>query len=193
MFMLNLTLAVIWEEFENERERQEADEDDLIYDEIHLLEEQGFTIQDREEAEAAERAERRAAEARAEATGDPVPDPWGPACVRNNWYKLAIHPLFGHFITLMIIANTVTMGLERHNWTEYRKTYDYNKTLDENTDATNLGLSQDAGLTSALEVLNYIFSAIFLLEMIIKMIGLRPDQYWKDHFNKFDATIVTFR
>ena len=64
MFMLNLTLAVIWEEFENEHERME-DEAMLISEELKILQRQGYTVQDQTESEAMARKAHEAA-ARAE-------------------------------------------------------------------------------------------------------------------------------
>jgi hypothetical protein len=192
MFMLNLTLAVIWEEFENERERQEADEDELISQELHLLQLKNIEVQDREEAERVVRAERRATAKRAEETGDPVPDPWGPACIRNTWYLLAINKWFGMFITIAILVNTITMGLEYHNWQLYRSTYNYDTTLNLQNRLNGEALSQPQALTGFLEVANYIFTFIFIFEMVVKMIGLSIPEYWKDNFNRFDFTIVMF-
>jgi hypothetical protein len=192
MFMLNLTLAVIWEEFENERERQEADQDELIAQELHILQLKGIGVQDREEAELAIRQKRRADAKKAEETGDPVPDPWGPPCIRNTWYKLAINKYFGMFITAAILVNTVTMGLESHNWKLYRDTYNYDKGLNKQIKAQGEALSQPIALTDFLVVANYVFTFIFIFEMVVKMIGLSIPEYWKDNFNKFDFTIVMF-
>ena len=192
MFMLNLTLAVIWEEFENERIRQDADDCALIDQELVYLGMRGIQVQNREEAEMIIRKRKREERQKSELTGDPVPEPWGPPCVRNHWYKLAISTYFGMFITIAILINTVTMALEYHNWTLYRATYNYNKTLDSQNKMLGEAMSQPAALTTFLEVTNYIFTVIFTGEMIIKMVGLSPRGYWKDSFNKFDFTIVMF-
>ena len=192
MFMLNLTLAVIWEEFENERERQEADEDELIAQEQHLLQLKGISVQNRDEAELRLRQKRRAEAKRAEETGDPVPDPWGPQCIRKTWYKLAINKYFGLFITGAILLNTITMGLEYHNWALYRETYDYSKSLNTQSQVLGEALSQPAILTNFLEIINYVFTFTFIFEMVVKMIGLNIYAYWADNFNKFDFVIVMF-
>jgi len=39
-------------------------------------------------------------------------------------------------------------------------------------------------------IANYIFSAIFVAELIIKMIALDPFGYWRDPLNAFDGTLV---
>jgi len=44
--------------------------------------------------------------------------------------------------------------------------------------------------TVALEVLNNIFSFIFLCELVFKLIGNGPERYWRNPWNKFDAFIV---
>ena len=46
-------------------------------------------------------------------------------------------------------------------------------------------------LPDVMEILNYMFSAIFTLEAIIKIIALKGS-YFKDSWNKFDFTIVVF-
>ena len=193
MFMLNLTLAVIWEEFENEAARETKDEDALIEQELLALKtSKGIQVQDREEWELNARRKHRADAIRAAATGDPVPDPWGPPCVRKIWYKLAISKWFSLFITLAILANTITMALEHHDWRLYRNTYDYNKTLNAQNSTLGEALSQPADLTAFLSIANDCFTIIFIVEMVIKTIGLSPPEYWRDNFNKFDFTIVMF-
>ena len=47
-------------------------------------------------------------------------------------------------------------------------------------------------LIVGLEICNYIFSAVFLLEMIFKLWGLGLKGYASDAFNLFDGVIVTF-
>lgn len=45
-------------------------------------------------------------------------------------------------------------------------------------------------LEQGLQVLNYCFTVLFALELIIKIIGLGPQRWWFDKFNVFDAIIV---
>ena len=191
MFMLNLTLAVIWEEFENERARESDDQDMLIAQEKNVLAQRGIEIENREAAELAVRQKRRA-DAKKEYAGDPIPDPWGPPCIRNYWYKTAISPWFSGFITVAILVNTVTMALDYHDWGLYRATYNYDKALDLQVNANGEALSQPIALTSFLTIMNYVFTFIFVVEMIVKMIGLSLPAYWSDNFNKFDFVIVVF-
>lgn len=45
--------------------------------------------------------------------------------------------------------------------------------------------------SNILDVVNLVFSGIFFLEMIVKLIGIGPKNYIKDTYNIFDALIVT--
>jgi len=94
---------------------------------------------------------------------------WNCCPLWNRFQKLCAiickDPFLDLFITLCIIANTVFMGLEKRPMEE-----DFEKML------------QDA---------NTIFTLIFALEMVIKLIGLHPYYYFQDTWNIFDAFIVT--
>lgn len=46
-------------------------------------------------------------------------------------------------------------------------------------------------LPDVIEILNYVFMAIFTIEAIIKIIALKG-RYFKDSWNIFDFTIVAF-
>ena len=48
-------------------------------------------------------------------------------------------------------------------------------------------------MDKVLEILNYIFTAIFALEMLLKLVGMGPYGYTKDPFNLFDGFIVIMR
>jgi hypothetical protein len=41
-----------------------------------------------------------------------------------------------------------------------------------------------------LDAYNQVFSGAFLVELILKLIGLQPKNYLKDPFNRFDAFVV---
>jgi len=64
----------------------------------------------------------------------------------------------------VIIMNVLSMGLEHYG--------------------------QSDSFTFALELLNYLFTGIFTVEMAIKMIGLGCGRYFVDNWNKFDFFIV---
>ena len=89
-------------------------------------------------------------------------NPGGP--IARTLHKVAIHPYFNAIITFIIIINTVVMALESH--------------------------PEDPDLVAFSKTLNYIFTAIFALEMIIKLIGLHPRGYAQDSFNIFDGVVV---
>jgi hypothetical protein len=94
---------------------------------------------------------------------------WNCCPLWNRFQKLCEiickDPFLDLLITLCIIANTVFMALEKRPMEE-----DFEKML------------QDA---------NTIFTLIFALEMVIKLIGLHPYYYFQDTWNIFDAFIVT--
>ena len=71
---------------------------------------------------------------------------------------------FNIAINLFIIINTVALS-----WDHYR-------------------IDEDQGIV--LDYINFVLSAIFLLEMIIKLIGMGFKFYFKDKFNAFDSFIV---
>lgn len=83
---------------------------------------------------------------------------------KNNFrevlFKVAISKWFNHFINFAIVFNTAILALDRHprNIKEQQ--------IFENT--------------------NIVFTVIFVIEMIIKMIGLGPKGYVRDKFNIFD-------
>jgi len=43
---------------------------------------------------------------------------------------------------------------------------------------------------TALKIVNYCFSAVFLAEMILKHLGLGIKRYWISGWNRFDAFVV---
>ena len=107
-----------------------------------------------------------AAAAAKRAMGDKevFPDPWGGPIPRS-FYKIAINPVFNYSITGIIVLNTVVMAIESYP-----------------EDPTIAGISY---------ALNLLFTFIFVVEMIIKMIGLGLRGYCSDGFNIFDGTVVT--
>ncbi|CAF4363820.1 unnamed protein product, partial [Rotaria sordida] len=49
-----------------------------------------------------------------------------------------------------------------------------------------------SNLDKFLEYCNYVFTVIFLLEFIWKIIALGPSRYFKDKWNQLDSIIVLF-
>lgn len=74
-------------------------------------------------------------------------------------------PYFDVIILIAIIINTVTLALDAYP-------------------------ELPGWALNALQILNYIFTTVFSIEVIFKMIGLGLFEYWRDHFNKFDLIIV---
>lgn len=72
---------------------------------------------------------------------------------------------FEVFIMTVILLNMLTMMIEHHN--------------------------QSAGVKAALLYLNFVFTGIFILEAVVRLIALRFD-YFKQGWNLFDFTIVIF-
>ncbi|XP_074630746.1 sodium channel protein 1 brain-like isoform X1 [Acropora palmata] len=80
-------------------------------------------------------------------------------------FDLILQKKFEVFIMSIILTNMVTMMMEHNN--------------------------QSESFTNALKYLNYIFTGIFIIEAVIRLIALRFD-YFKLGWNVFDFTIVVF-
>ncbi|XP_042240382.1 voltage-dependent T-type calcium channel subunit alpha-1G-like isoform X2 [Homarus americanus] len=78
--------------------------------------------------------------------------------------KLVEHRYFQRGILIAILINTLSMGIEYHN--------------------------QPDILTTIVEMSNYIFSAVFAIEMLLKVIAEGPFGYISNGFNVFDGVIV---
>ncbi|XP_072749340.1 ca[2+]-channel protein alpha[[1]] subunit T isoform X3 [Anoplolepis gracilipes] len=78
--------------------------------------------------------------------------------------KLVEHKYFQQGILLAILINTLSMGIEYHN--------------------------QPEQLTVAVEISNIVFSAIFAVEMLLKVIAEGPFGYISNGFNVFDGIVV---
>lgn len=88
-------------------------------------------------------------------------------CVRMSIKKLVEHKYFQQGILLAILINTLSMGIEYHN--------------------------QPEELTAIVETSNIVFSAIFAVEMVLKVIAEGPFGYVANGFNVFDGVIVILR
>lgn len=80
------------------------------------------------------------------------------------FYRLVVNEWFNLIVYGLIVVNTVTISMY---------TYD-----------------QDAEMTRKLNVWNIFFSAIFLLEMVFKLIGLGFKDYFSDRYNFLDSFVV---
>ncbi|KAF7415260.1 hypothetical protein HZH68_003749 [Vespula germanica] len=88
----------------------------------------------------------------------------GLRCIRRWIKKLVEHKYFQQGILLAILINTLSMGIEYHN--------------------------QPEQLTVLVEISNIVFSAIFAVEMLLKVIAEGPFGYISNGFNVFDGIVV---
>ena len=79
-------------------------------------------------------------------------------------YRLCTHWSFTMFITILIIANTIVLALEQY--------------------------PEDPSTIEISNYLNEFFTWSFVVEMVIKLIGLGFKEYARDSFNIFDALVV---
>lgn len=87
------------------------------------------------------------------------------SCITSSFYKAATANLFETFITVCIVLNTFVLALDRY------------------PEMPN----------SQLEILNgfnLFFTAVFTIEVVVKMVGLRYNKYLKDKFNILDLVTV---
>jgi hypothetical protein len=75
------------------------------------------------------------------------------------------HPFFDSSIMIVIILNTVCLALDSYP-------------------------AFDKSILDTLSVINLVFTAIFTIEALLKMIALGFNEYIKEGFNKFDLFIV---
>ena len=87
--------------------------------------------------------------------------------IRKYIKKLVDHKYFQQGILLAILINTLSMGIEYHN--------------------------QPEELTAIVETSNVVFSVIFAVEMLLKIIAEGPFKYVANGFNVFDGIIVILR
>ena len=79
-------------------------------------------------------------------------------------YLFCMTGIFQWVITISIVINTVCLALDKY--------------------------PPDEELLAKLDSANIFFFSVFLLEMLIKFIGMGPRIYAKDQFNLFDAFVV---
>ncbi|XP_045155916.1 voltage-dependent T-type calcium channel subunit alpha-1G isoform X3 [Echinops telfairi] len=95
----------------------------------------------------------------------------GPSSVLAFWRlicdtfrKIVDSKYFGRGIMIAILVNTLSMGIEYHE--------------------------QPEELTNALEISNIVFTSLFALEMLLKLLVYGPFGYIKNPYNIFDGVIV---
>lgn len=89
------------------------------------------------------------------------------SCSRRYVRALVEHKYFQQGILMAILINTLSMGIEYHK--------------------------QPPELTAIVETSNVVFSAIFAVEMLLKIIAEGPFGYISNGFNVFDGVIVILR
>uniref|UniRef100_A0A8C7JNM6 Voltage-dependent L-type calcium channel subunit alpha n=1 Tax=Oncorhynchus kisutch TaxID=8019 RepID=A0A8C7JNM6_ONCKI len=81
-----------------------------------------------------------------------------------KFWKIIASSQFEYIMFVLILLNTLTLAVQH---------YEQSKTFN-----------------SVMDILNLIFTALFTIEMIIKLLALRTHQYFIDAWNSFDALIV---
>jgi hypothetical protein len=84
--------------------------------------------------------------------------------VKETVYKLVTSAKFDHFIMLTILANCIVMSMSYYQEPEW--------------------------YTTLCNVLNYMFTFIFTVEMVLKIYALSFAGYWLEAWNRFDFVIV---
>lgn len=87
--------------------------------------------------------------------------------IRRYIKRLVEYKYFQQGILLAILINTLSMGIEYHE--------------------------QPAELTAFVETSNVVFSVIFAIEMLLKVVAEGPFRYIANGFNVFDGVIVILR
>uniref|UniRef100_A0A671K9D1 Voltage-dependent T-type calcium channel subunit alpha n=1 Tax=Sinocyclocheilus anshuiensis TaxID=1608454 RepID=A0A671K9D1_9TELE len=87
---------------------------------------------------------------------------WRLVC--DTFRKIVDSKYFGQGIMIAILINTLSMGIEYHE--------------------------QPDELTNALEISNIVFTSLFALEMLLKLLVYGPFGYIKNPYNIFDGIIV---
>ncbi|CAO2644882.1 Voltage-dependent T-type calcium channel subunit alpha-1G [Lemmus lemmus] len=87
---------------------------------------------------------------------------WRLIC--DTFRKIVDSKYFGRGIMIAILVNTLSMGIEYHE--------------------------QPDELTNALEISNIVFTSLFALEMLLKLLVYGPFGYIKNPYNIFDGVIV---
>nr|XP_033816543.1 voltage-dependent T-type calcium channel subunit alpha-1G isoform X3 [Geotrypetes seraphini] len=87
---------------------------------------------------------------------------WKLVC--ETFRKIVDSKYFGRGIMIAILINTLSMGIEYHE--------------------------QPEELTNALEISNIVFTSLFALEMLLKLLVYGPFGYIKNPYNIFDGVIV---
>ncbi|XP_066925644.1 sodium channel protein 1 brain-like isoform X3 [Clytia hemisphaerica] len=83
---------------------------------------------------------------------------------RRKVYRFVMSPWFELAVTIFILLNTVCLAIEHHN--------------------------MDKNIEFVLQIANHVFTGIFILEMVLKLIALGLIGYTKSMWNIFDGLVV---
>ncbi|XP_076022201.1 voltage-dependent L-type calcium channel subunit alpha-1D isoform X2 [Genypterus blacodes] len=81
-----------------------------------------------------------------------------------KFWKIINSSQFEYIMFVLILGNTLTLAIQHYE--------------------------QSKLFTSVMDILNMIFTVVFTIEMVIKLLGLRAHHYFIDPWNSFDALIV---
>jgi len=87
---------------------------------------------------------------------------------------------FDWCVSSLIVINVIIMSM--YVWEPPSSVVDIDSTAAED--------AQESTYNDVLEILNYVFTWIFFIEMVIKLIALGCYKYWKDDWNKLDGIVV---
>lgn len=83
---------------------------------------------------------------------------------RKPYFNLITHDYFEYFIMVSIVLNIIVMAM---NYDDASTTY-----------------------TNVLSYINYFFSFVFVVELVLKHLGLGIKRYWSSGWNRFDGVVV---
>jgi len=165
---LNLTLAVLWNEFDNSRSNAEKAAN--LAASVRAQYSGGTKEEEmqKEEDEEKKKADAKKASSKSVLSfficgskGSHADCGLKPVEMTHN---LVDSGYCEAFIVVCILLNTVTLSMDSYS------------------------MNRDMG--SVIEVINFILTLIFILEMVLKIVGYGLRDYLKDAFNRFDACIV---
>ncbi|KAJ8257225.1 hypothetical protein GJAV_G00183250 [Gymnothorax javanicus] len=84
--------------------------------------------------------------------------------VQYKFWSMVNSTAFEYIMFVLILLNTVTLAVQH-----YEQSKPFNYTMD---------------------ILNMVFTGLFTVEMVLKILALRPKHYFTDAWNSFDALIV---
>ncbi|XP_018608362.2 calcium channel, voltage-dependent, L type, alpha 1F subunit [Scleropages formosus] len=84
--------------------------------------------------------------------------------VQYRFWSIVNSTAFEYIMFVLILLNTVTLAVQHY---DQSKTFNY-----------------------TMDILNMVFTGLFTVEMVLKILALRPKHYFIDAWNSFDALIV---